>query len=174
MEYLSIMTTGYKIQAPSYPYFLTFQVVDWVDIFSRKVYRDIVLDSLDYSRKHKGLQVWAYVIMTNHVHAILSTKIIKTIPLVHESRQDWMLKRFEFKARSNVRSSQHQFWTHENHAEVIYTQDFFLQKLIYIHLNPVRAGWVEKPEEWLCSSLRNYLGMPASIEIDVMDFSIVM
>ena len=186
------MTTGYKIDAPSFPYFLTFQVVDWVDIFSRKVYRDIVLDSLDYSRKHKGLQVWAYVIMTNHVHAILSarngdlpnlirdfkrftaTKIIKMIPLVHESRMDWMLKRFEFKARSNVRSSQHQFWTHENHAEVIYTQDFFLQKLTYIHLNPVRAGWVDKPEEWLCSSLRNYLGMPAVLEIDVMDFSIVM
>lgn len=192
MEYLSIMTTGYKIDAPTFPYFLTFQVVDWVDIFSRKVYRDIVLESLDYSRKHKGLQIWAYVIMTNHVHAILSarngdlpnlirdfkrftaTKIIKTIPLIRESRQDWMLKRFEFKARSNVRSSQHQFWTHENHAEVIYTQDFFLQKLVYIHLNPVRAGWIEKPEEWLCSSLRNYLGMPASIEIDVMDFSIVM
>ena len=85
-----------------------------------------------------------------------------------------MLKRFEFKARSNVRSSLHQFWTHENHAEVIYTQDFFVQKLTYIHMNPVRAGWIDKPEEWLCSSLRNYLGMPASIEIDVMDFSIVM
>ena len=59
MEYLSIMTTGYKIQAPSYPYFLTFQVVDWVDIFSRKVYRDIVLDSLDYemreNRKMKSI-----------------------------------------------------------------------------------------------------------------------
>ena len=183
---------GFRIRQQFAPHFVTFTVVGWVDLFSRKACRDILINNLKYCIEHKGLLLYAYVIMTNHVHAILSakngdlpnlirdfkrftaTKIIKTIPLVHESRQDWMLKRFEFKARSNVRSSQHQFWTHENHAEVIYTQDFFLQKLIYIHLNPVRAGWVEKPEEWLCSSLRNYLGMPASIEIDVMDFSIVM
>lgn len=189
-DYLSLMTTGYKIESPSHPYFLTFQVIDWVDVFSRKVYRDIVLDSLDFCRRHKGMEIWAYVIMTNHIHAILSAKdgnlsdvirdfkrftatnILKTIQAIPESRKDWMLKRFEFAARSNVRSSQYQFWTHENHAEVIYSKDFFLQKMNYIHLNPVRAGWVEKPEDWYCSSLRNYLGLPAPIEINVMDFSI--
>ena len=189
-EYLSCMTTGYKIEAPLHAHFLTFQVIDWVDVFSRKEYRDIALQSLDFCRKGKGLQIWAYVIMTNHIHAILSardgnlpaiirdfkrftaTHIIKAIQTPQESRSDWMLKRFEFAARSNVRSSHHQFWTHENHAEVNYSQDFFIQKLTYIHMNPVRAGWVLKPEDWYCSSLRNYLGLPAPIEIDVMDFSI--
>ena len=184
------MTTGYKIDAPSLTYFLTFQVVDWVDIFSRKVYRDILIESLDYCRKEKGLKIWAYVVMTNHMHTILSardgnlpavirdfkrftaTKILKTIDSIPESRKDWMLKRFEFAARCNVRNSQHQFWTHENHAEILFTQDFFVQKLNYIHMNPVRAGWVDKPEDWMYSSLRNYLEMPSLIEIDVMDFSI--
>lgn len=73
-EYLSCMTTGYKIEAPLHAHFLTFQVIDWVDIFSRKIYRDIALESLDYCRKEKGLQIWAYVIMTNHIHAILSAR----------------------------------------------------------------------------------------------------
>ncbi len=68
------MSTGYQIYDTSGSYFLTFQVVDWVDVFSRKVYRDIILSSIDYCRKHKGLQVWAYVIMSNHVQAILSAE----------------------------------------------------------------------------------------------------
>lgn len=68
------MSTGSQIYDKAGSYFLTFQVVDWVDIFTRKVYRDIILDSFDYSRKHKGLQIGSYVIMSNHVHCILSAK----------------------------------------------------------------------------------------------------
>ena len=67
------MSTGYQIEDKSGAYFLTFQVVDWVDVFTRKIYRDIVLDSMEHCRKQKGLQIWAYVIMTNHVHCIMSS-----------------------------------------------------------------------------------------------------
>ncbi len=182
------MPTGYQIDFPSETYFLTFQVVNWVDIFSRKVYRDIILDSFAFCRKEKGLKLWAYIIMTNHVHCILrarggnlpdiihdfkrftASKIIKTINQIPESRRDWMIKRFEFAAKYNSRNSQHQFWTHDNHAELIMNESFFLQKLNYIHQNPVRAGWVERPEDWLYSSMRNYAGLKGLIEIDVSDF----
>ena len=204
------MSTGYQLDNPAEPYFLTLTVVDWVDIFSRKIYRDIMLDSLAYCRAEKGLQVWGYRVMTNHVHCILrakngnlpdilrdmkrhtASKIIKAIASDTESRSDWMLKRFEFAARKNSRDSFYQFWQHNNHAEVIKTHDlfcqklnyiqqnnhaeiiltheFFCQKLNYIHQNPVRAGWVDKPEDWLYGSMRNYLGMPGLIEIDVSDF----
>jgi len=181
------MSTGYQIDDPSATYFLTFTVVDWVDIFSRKMYRDIIIDSFKYCRKNKGLQIWGYAIMTNHVHCILrakngnlpdllrdfkrhtASKIIKAIGSPYESRKDWMLKRFEFASRKNSRDGFYQFWTHDNHAEVILTNDFFVQKLAYMHLNPVRAGWVEKPEDWLYSSMRNYAGLPALMEIDVSD-----
>ena len=182
------MPTGYQIENPAGTYFLTFQVIDWVDVFSRKIYRDIIIDSFNFCKKEKGLQIWAYVLMTNHVHCILSAKnenlpdlirdfkrftattILKTMDTIPESRKDWILKRFEFAARSNVRNGQHQFWTHENHAELIYSHDFLVQKMTYIHQNPVRAGWVEKPEDWMYSSIRNYLGLPSLLEINVMDF----
>ena len=181
------MSTGYQIDNPAGTYFLTFTVVDWVDIFSRKIYRDIVIDSLRYCREHKGLKVWGYIIMTNHVHCILSakygnlpdvlrdfkrhtaSKILKAIHDPHESRSDWMLKRFEFAARKNSREGSYQFWMQNNHAIEINTNHFYQQKLAYIHLNPVRAGWVEKPEDWLYSSMRNYAGLSALIEIDVSD-----
>ena len=183
------MTTGYHIDHPSHAYYLTFTVVDWVDIFTRKIYRDIIIDCFTYCRNFKGLQIWAYVIMSNHVHCILSAKnnnlsdilrdykrhtastILKSIQTPQESRRDWMMKRFEFAARSNVRNNPHQFWMHDNHAEELITAKFTFQKLDYIHLNPVRAGLVDKAEDWLYSSARNYMFQPSVMEIDVMDIN---
>ena len=127
------------------------------------------------------------MIMTNHVHCIMSalngnlqnilrdlkrhtsSHILKAIDNPKESRSDWMLKRFEFAARSNKRSSERQFWQHDNHAIILNSPQFIRQKLDYIHMNPVKAGWVEKPEDWLYSSQRNYLYLPALMEVDLLD-----
>ncbi|NIJ53896.1 REP-associated tyrosine transposase [Dyadobacter arcticus] len=178
------MSTAYKIQDQSAPHFLTFQIIDWVDILSRKVYRDIIIDSMIFCRQRKKLKVYAYVIMTNHMHVIwragddnlsdvirdfkkfTARKIIETIPDILESRADWMLKRFEFSARKNARNSVNQFWTHENHAVELFSPRFIQQKLNYIHLNPVRAGWVENAEDYLYSSARNYANLDALMEIE--------
>ncbi len=181
------MSTGYQIYNQANTYFLTFQVVDWVDVFTRKSYRDIVVDSFDYCRKNKGLQLWAYVVMSNHIHCILSakdenlsalvrdfksftaSKILKEIEQSNESRKEWMLKRFEFAAKSHKRNSEYQFWNHDNHAIELTSHDFICQKMAYIHLNPVRSGLVENAVDWLYSSARNYLGMEHLLDIDVMD-----
>ncbi|MEO5906515.1 MAG: transposase [Saprospiraceae bacterium] len=183
------MTTGYRIDHPERMYFLTFTVIDWVDVFTRKIYRDIIIDSFTYCRSFKGLKVWAYVIMSNHLHCILSAKennlsdvlrdfkrhtastILKTIHLPTESRRDWLMKRFEFAARTNVRSSPHQFWMHDNHAEELITLLFTVQKLNYIHMNPVRAGLVDNSWDWVYSSSRNYRLEPAVMEIDLLDIN---
>ena len=65
------MPTGYQITRQDGMYYVTFQVIDWVDIFTRQCYRDIVIQSLDYCRRSKGLRINPYVIMSNHVHAII-------------------------------------------------------------------------------------------------------
>jgi REP element-mobilizing transposase RayT len=65
------MSTGYKIQDQESAHYLTFQIVEWVDIFSRKVYRDIVIESLRYCQLHKGLEIYAFVVMSNHVHLLV-------------------------------------------------------------------------------------------------------
>ena len=65
------MGEAYQIRDQKGLYFFTFQVVGWVDIFSRKIYRDLIIESLQYCRREKSLEVFAYVIMTNHVHLIL-------------------------------------------------------------------------------------------------------
>lgn len=178
------MSQGYQIINQSSIHYLTFQVVDWVDIFTRQIYRDIVLDSFRYSQKEKGLWLYAYVIMSNHIHLIAASKdgklsdlvrdikkftaakIIKAIETEPESRRDWLLKRFEFAARGKANMRTLQFWTHENHAIEIFSDKFFFQKVDYIHLNPVRAGIVAKAEDYLYSSASNFIDKGGLVEIE--------
>ena len=68
------MSTNYKFNDPEGIYFVSFAVVGWIDVFTRQVYRDILLESLIFCRKEKGLMIHAWLIMSNHVHLIISRK----------------------------------------------------------------------------------------------------
>jgi REP element-mobilizing transposase RayT len=181
------MSQGYQIYDQHSLYYLTFQIVNWVDVFTRLAYKEIIIDSLNYCRKNKGLELYGYVIMTNHIHLIARSKesnqlsdtirdfkkftakqLLESISQPTESRSDWMLKRFEFAAKAHQRNSEYQVWTHENHAVELFSNDFTKQKLNYIHQNPVRAGIVDIAENYLFSSARNYCGLNAKIEIDFL------
>ncbi|WP_436516250.1 REP-associated tyrosine transposase [Ekhidna sp. To15] len=181
------MGDSYQIKDQEGLYFLTFQVVGWVDIFSRKVYRDIVVESLNYCRKNKGLKIYSYVIMTNHLHIIVqsekgalsdtirdfkrftSNRIMNEVENNNqESRKEWIEMVFRYHAKYNGRVNDKQFWTHENHAVELTDNDIIDSKLDYIHSNPVRAGWVESGEDYLYSSARNYGGLKGQLEIDLI------
>ena len=136
------MSTGYQINDQEGLYYLTFQVVDWIDIFTRQVYRDLIVESLKFAKENKGLDVFAFVIMSNHIHLIVqsskgqlsatvrdskkftSKRIIETIQNIPESRKDWMLNLFGFHARQHSRNNVYQVWTHENHAVFLYGPEF--------------------------------------------------
>lgn len=152
------MPTGFQIVKQEAAHYLTLQVVYWVDLFSRQRYRDIIIDSLNYCISKKNLIVFGYVIMSNHVHLLVqaenanlsdvirdfkkysSGRILFSIQNESESRREWMLKLFEHAASQHKRNVNFQVWTHENHAEEIYSNQFTLQKIKYIHDNPLRSG----------------------------------
>lgn len=176
---------GYKINDQTKAHFITATVVDWVDVFSGKAYRNIVIESLDFCTKNKGMILYGYVIMSNHIHLIVQSKdgklsdlmrdfkkftaksILETIENKPESRRDWILKRFEFACKSHSRNEKYQFWQYGNHPEEIYTEKFLWQKLDYIHLNPVRAGIVEKASHYLYSSASNYVNGKGLLKIEI-------
>ena len=179
------MSQGYQIYNQQAAYFLTFQIVEWVDVFTRPAYKTILTDCFSFCRKNKGLQLFGYVVMTNHVHLIAranegfqlsdivrdfkkftANQILPLLADAKESRKDWMLKRFEFAAAAHQRKSKYQFWTHENHAIELYSAEVAQQKLTYIHNNPVRAAIVDCAEDYLYSSARNYAGKEGIIEVD--------
>ena len=121
--------------------------------------------------------------MSNHIHLIanspdgklsetlrdfkkFTTKtIINTIINDNESRREWMLNRFKFNANRHPRNENFQIWTHENHAEILYSNDFIQEKLDYLHNNPVHARIVENPKDYTYSSARNYADIYGLLEI---------
>jgi REP element-mobilizing transposase RayT len=166
---------GYKVIDQGAMYFVSFAVVGWVDVFARKEYRNVVIESLKYCQEKKGLVIYAWCVMSNHIHLIISAKesnvsdvlgdfkkftskqILKAI-IEHpgESRREWMLEIFKKAGASNSRNMNYQFWQQDNQPKIIYTPDFGRQKLEYVHDNPVEAGIVEKAEEYCYSSARDY------------------
>ena len=181
------MSQGCKITEQDGIYFMTFQVVEWVDIFTRQIYRDIIIDSLRFCQKEKGLVVYAYVIMSNHVHIILQSEthqlsktlkefksytakqILEAVGYNTESRRTWMRLVFKYAASHHKRNSIHQFWRHDNHPEIIFSNKFLDQKLNYIHQNPVKAGIVAKAEDYIYSSATNYCDEKGLLDVSLVD-----
>ncbi len=152
-------------------YFVTLTVINWIDIFTRPIYKDLLIDNLEYCRKEKGLEIYSYVIMTNHIHMIACGKEkplgdilrdfktytskelfkeIKNNP--KESRKDWLIGLLNKAGKKNVLNVNHQFWQNYNQPIVIYDNRTFLIKQNYIHQNPVRAGFVVNDYDYLYSS----------------------
>ena len=179
-------TEGFKIRNQGAPHFLTFTVVGWIDIFTRQRYRDIIIESLLFCQKKKGLQIGAYVIMSNHIHSILtahnynlsdiirdfktytSKAITKSIETEPESRREWLLYMFQFFANRTAANDYYKVWTGNNHPEEIYSPEFLHSKLNYIHQNPVRAGFVSEPSYYIYSSASNYEKKKGLIDIDFL------
>jgi putative transposase len=177
---------GYKIRDQAATHFLTFTIMGWIDIFSRQVYRNIILESMEYCRQNKRLKIGAYVIMSNHIHTIwtaeqnnlsdivrdfkthTSKAISNAIQIENESRRNWLTYMFEFYAKRTNANQYFKVWTNDNHPEEIYSREFLLTKLNYTHFNPVRAGLVAEPEHYLYSSASNYINNKGLIEIDYL------
>lgn len=177
------MSRKYKFVTDIPLHFVTYATVGWIDIFSRERYRTLVVDSLRHCCRQKGLQLHAWVIMTNHVHLIMSTKdgvlpanILRdhkrfTSEAIHkdllqfngESRKEWMLPLFEQAGKQNSANRGFQLWQQHNHPVWIGSLKVMQQKLTYLHQNPVRAGFVDVAEQWRYSSARDYTGEPGLI-----------
>ena len=68
-------TGGYKIRNQAEIHFLSLAVIEWVDVFTRKKHRDILLNSLQFCQESKGLLLHAWCVMSNHAHLLASSKI---------------------------------------------------------------------------------------------------
>ena len=180
---------GHKIVNQHELHYLTITVVGWLDVFTRKEYKDIIIESLKYCQKKKGLLLFAYVIMSNHLHLIgraegeqglsaivrdfkkyTSKTILKAIQHhPKESRKEWMLHMFKYYAKYNKRNKDYQFWQQDNHPIELISPKWINQKIDYIHFNPVHAGLVDRAEAYLYSSARNYMNREGLIEVEVLD-----
>ncbi|MFD2284716.1 transposase [Pedobacter petrophilus] len=176
---------GYKyaVTDDSGIYFITTTVVNWIDVFTRKELAEVIIESLKYCQKEKGLIIHAWCLMPSHLHMIVSMqegknlpdlmrdfkkftsrKITQSIREINESR-DWLLNKFSFAAKIHAKSDEFKFWQDGYHPISLETNLFIEQKLDYIHRNPVEAGFVYEPEHYVYSSAINYSGGLGLIEV---------
>ena len=172
------MSRKYKFHNPEGLYFVSFAVVFWIDVFIRRCYKDILVESLSYCQKNKGLRIHAWCIMSSHVHMIISSEeellpgtlrdmksytsaqlktAIEENP--QESRKEWMILMMKRAGKNNSNNNGFQLWQQNNNPIELFTKKVIQQKLEYIHNNPVIEGFVEKSEEYLYSSAKDYAGM---------------
>lgn len=164
------MGYAYVIRDQGAVHFVTFTVHQWADVFTRSQYVNILLDSLKHCQAHKGLEIYAWVVMSNHCHLIVSAKNENLSDIIRdfkkftskaiyraieennkESRKAWLLRALKYEGKI-------WFWEEGYHGEEILSKSFYETKVNYIHMNPVRAGLVEKEEEYLLSSAGDFNG----------------
>jgi len=169
-------------------YYMTITVIDWIDVFTRKELADVITDSLIYCQQQKGLVLHAWCLMPSHLHLIASAvegikltdvmrdfkkftskAVVATIKEIRESRKEWLLDKFAFAGKTNMKNKEYKFWQDGLHAIELDTTSFIEQKLEYLHNNPVAAGIVYEQEHYVWSSAINYTGAPGLIDVVLIE-----
>jgi putative transposase len=167
----------YRFSDDNYPHFLTCSVVGWLPVFARPDVVGIVYDSWRFLQQHGRITLLGYVVMENHLHAVVSSANLskeigdfksytarRIIDLLRE-RRDSVIELLElFKARHKA-DQQFQLWQEGSHPQQVFDEEMMTQKLEYIHYNPVKRGYVDAPTDWRYSSARNYAGREGLIEV---------
>ena len=155
-------------QYPIYlPQFFTATILEWKYLLKPDKYKDVIIESLQFLVKHKKITLYAFVIMTNHIHLIWQTLPGKTPTQIQHSFLKYTAQQIKFdliehhplvleRFRVDAKDRTYQFWERNSLGIDLYTHAVFMQKLNYIHWNPVKAGLCTLPEEYYYSSAKFY------------------
>ncbi|HVZ57360.1 MAG TPA: transposase [Chitinophagaceae bacterium] len=167
-------------------FFLTLTVVDWVDLFVRPVYKQVIVHSLNHFTENKGLKIYAWCLMSNHLHLMAGTregqaiselekefkrfttpKLLEGMTVEPARRRKWMMTRFENLSNKLGLLKKYQVWhTCTNPVFISPNNPLgLLERVEYIHDNPVRDRIVTAAEDYLYSSARDYAGMKGLVNI---------
>lgn len=176
------MRRGFKVHDQRLPHFVTSTTVHWIPVFCKDCYTRVLVDSFIYCIQNNGLLVHGFVIMPTHFHAVVScssgriSDVMRDLKghtadellgmLARAGRPGWMSA---FRSAGRGKGAM-QLWQPGFHPEQVHTGEFLLQKLGYMHTNPVRAGHVSDPCAWIYSSAAFYEGVAASpIPVTVLE-----
>jgi putative transposase len=181
------MSEKYKFRDETGIYFVTPTLVGWVDLFAKKEYCELILDSIRYCQKEKGLIIHAWCIMSSHLHLIVSSEqnkleeimrdfktftskaITKLLMKGYDSRREWMLQIFKAEASKIKRVSGYKVWQDGNHPVLLDTNKMLDGRLNYLHQNPVKAGIVFNEQDFVYSSAKDYANQKGLLDIVLIE-----
>ncbi len=165
-----VMRSRYKILNRNGIFFVTSTIVNWIPVFTEQKYFDLMINTLKFYQVNNNLVIYAYVLMENHFHLIISNEnvfnvmqsikkytaklIIKNLDI---DRKEGILKEFRETKPEYKTTSNHQVWQESFHPQEIISMHMLKQKIQYIHYNPVRKNLVNKPHDWKYSSAMDYI-----------------
>ncbi len=134
-------------------YFITASICGWKHLFADTAYINIVLDSLAWLQRNKRMALYAFVLLPSHLHAIAKPRdrpignLLQNFgsytahAILKELRRDKRsdLLKFFHEHRRDSRH-QHSIWQ-DIQAKNVYSRKFLIQKLEYVHNNPVAKEW---------------------------------
>ncbi len=162
----------YRIFENEYAYFVTCTVVGWLAIFNRPEAVKIVMDSWQFLADNDRMAVYGYVILENHLHMISSADSLakelgdfksftarQIIDHLTRNNARHLLDQLKSQKAVHKADRDYQLWQEGSHPQQIRDQAMMRQKLEYMHLNPVKRGYVDDPTHWRYSSARDYAGL---------------
>ena len=168
----------YKFMENETPHLVTETIVNWLPLFSSPAIVQIILDSLTFMITNGRLIIYAFVIMENHLHLIASSENLskeignfkrytsrKIIDYLKEKNAQHILKQLNFFKLRHRTDRDYQLWQEGSHPEQIQSAEMMVQKIEYLHYNPVKRGYIDEPVHWRYSSARNYAGMEGLLEV---------
>ena len=150
-----------------WPQFFTATIQKWKNLLKDDEYKDIIIDCLKFLVSQNRVEVNAFVIMSNHVHIIWQPLQHYSISQIQTSFTTHTAKSIKKKLletntglleeiKVNKYDRKYQVWKRDSLSIELFTENTFMQKLNYIHENPVAAGLVTNPEEYKYSSAKFY------------------
>jgi putative transposase len=171
----------FRISRDNPAYYLTSVAHKRLPIFRSDAIKNVVADAFDEARRSASIKIFAYVIMPDHTHVLTDNAreiadVLRFLNGISAKRVIDHLKANGHesslaKLRILERADRQKYSVYEHHPNAIRItgEDAFMQKVNYIHLNPVRAGLVELPNEYLYSSSRLWHGKALENEPLVTD-----
>ena len=151
-----------------WPQFFTATIQNWKHLLKDDQFKQIIIDCLKFMVDDKRIELNAFVVMSNHIHLIwqplshhtltqiqttLLTNTAKAIKKKLAENNPDLLEQLKVKKYDR----KYQVWKRESLSIELFTEKVFLQKLDYIHQNPVVAGLVNNEEDYKYSSAKFYM-----------------
>ena len=148
-----------RYHAFGHDHFVTFSCYNRLPLLNNDHARTIFLEILEQTRHRHGFSLFGYVLMPEHVHLLLSEP-------KHQKLED-TFRVLKTQTSRKLKGDRLQFWQTRYHDFNVLTQPKFVEKLRYIHRNPVTRGLAENPEDWQWSSYPHWLtGEAGRVEIE--------
>ena len=165
--------------------YITIVTKDRLPVFRTDHMKEIVCRAIDEARKSAGFLLFAYVIMWDHLHLLTSrpsttSNVLRVLKGITARRVIDYLKGNGYSSslaklqhQEWNRNHRHSLWQTEKNVLPIFSEGMFMEKVNYIHQNPVRAGLCERAEEYQWSSVRIWKRRPCENEPLLIDNELI-